>query len=52
MNPAFEELEKLIQEKVDMGLFGSTEQAIASIKHWLEEIEDHYIDEDMHNQDA
>jgi len=52
MEKSFETLEKLILEKVEEGLFASVEDAVAGICHWLDDIEQHYIEEQMRNEDA
>lgn len=45
-------LEKLILDKVDEGLFPSVEDAVESISQWLHDLELHYIEEQMRNEDA
>lgn len=52
MDKSLEDLDKLIQQKVDEGIFGSRERAIESIKHWLDELDKHYFDETMRSEDA
>lgn len=52
MEKPIESLAKLIDEKVEEGLFVSVEDAVASISSWLEELERHYLEEQMRNEDA
>ena len=47
-----EALEQLIQQKVDEGIFASRETAIESIMHWLDELEEHFFEEQIRNEDA
>lgn len=52
MDPSIEELETLIRQKVKEGIFGSVDQAVESIKHWLNEMDKHFFDEEMRSEDA
>lgn len=52
MSSDLEVLDKLIEQKVEEGIFASREIAIESIVHWLEELEERFIEEQMRSEDA
>ncbi len=52
MDNSLEALEKLVLEKVEEGLFASVEEAVESIRAWLDDLERQVILEQMRNEDA
>ncbi len=52
MQEPIDTLAKLIDEKVEAGLFPSVEDAVAGISVWLDELERRYVEAQMRNEDA